>query len=155
MAKDRPIDPEMIRELAALLRETDLTEIEIEQDDLRIRVARSPTVVTVAPTAAVPAATPVAASPPAPAATEAAVDPAKHPGAVLSPMVGTAYLAPEPGARPFVEVGSQVRQGQTVLIVEAMKTMNAIPAPRAGTVREVLVEDGQPVEYGEPLLVID
>ncbi|HVV93245.1 MAG TPA: acetyl-CoA carboxylase biotin carboxyl carrier protein [Hyphomicrobiales bacterium] len=152
MAKDRPFDHDLIRELASLLRETDLSEIEIEQDDLRIRVARNlapaPAAVQVA---AAPLAAPVtqAASPAAPA------DAAKHPGAVLSPMVGTAYLAPEPGAKPFVEVGSQVRQGQTVLIVEAMKTMNAIPAPKGGTVREVMVEDGQPVEYGEPLLVID
>jgi acetyl-CoA carboxylase biotin carboxyl carrier protein len=150
MAKDRPIDPEMIRELASLLRENDLTEIEIEQDDLRIRVART---LVAAPQAAAPiAALPAAAPPPA---AEAPAEAARQAGAVLSPMVGTAYLAPEPGAKPFVEVGSQVRQGQTVLIVEAMKTMNAIPAPKGGTVREVLVEDGQPVEYGEPLLVID
>jgi acetyl-CoA carboxylase biotin carboxyl carrier protein len=150
MAKDRPIDPEMIREWASLLRENDLTEIEIEQDDLRIRVART---LVAAPQAAAPiAALPAAAPPPA---AEAPAEAARQAGAVLSPMVGTAYLAPEPGAKPFVEVGSQVRQGQTVLIVEAMKTMNAIPAPKGGTVREVLVEDGQPVEYGEPLLVID
>jgi acetyl-CoA carboxylase biotin carboxyl carrier protein len=156
MAKERPIDPEMIRELAALLHESDLTEIEVELDDLRVRVARTLTAMTaatmpVAVAAGAAAAAPVTGS----AAGETPAELAKHPGAVLSPMVGTAYLAPEPGAKPFVEVGAQVRQGQTVLIVEAMKTMNAIPAPKGGTVRQVLVEDGQPVEYGEPLLVID
>lgn len=145
MAKEGRIDHELIRQLAALLKETELSEIEIEEDDLRIRVARNLS----APAAVVH----TAAAPPAPAA--ATADAAKNPDAVLSPMVGTAYLAPEPGARPFVEVGTEVRQGQTLLIVEAMKTMNAIPAPKAGIVREVIVEDGQPVEYGEPLLVID
>lgn len=147
------IDQELIRELAKLLSENDLTEIEIEHDQLRVRVARhlsaAPTTAYVgAPTAApaAPAAAPVAAAP---------TDPAKHPGVVLSPMVGTAYMSPEPGARAFVEVGQTVRQGQTLLIVEAMKTMNAIPATRAGIVREILIADGQPVEFGEPLLIVD
>ncbi|GLK69096.1 acetyl-CoA carboxylase biotin carboxyl carrier protein [Hansschlegelia plantiphila] len=142
-------DHELVRELAELMTENGLTEIEIERGDFRVRVARQ---VSAAPAAAAPP------SPPAvtvAAAAVEAVDPAKRPGVVLSPMVGTAYLAPEPGARPFIEVGATVRQGQTVLIVEAMKTMNAIPAPKAGVVREILVTDGQPVEFGEPLLIVD
>ncbi|MFD1701486.1 acetyl-CoA carboxylase biotin carboxyl carrier protein [Methylopila henanensis] len=143
------IDQDMIRELAKLLSENDLSEIEIENDDLRVRVARH-----LAPTHATVVAPPPAATA-APVAVDAVADPAKHPGVVLSPMVGTAYLAPEPGARAYVEVGSTVRQGQTLLIVEAMKTMNAIPAPKSGTVREILVADGQPVEFGEPLLIVD
>lgn len=156
MSKDerRSFDHELIRELANLLKETELSEIEIEQDDLRVRVARTLSVVApVATAAAAPAQVAVAAA--SAASSGGGSDPAKHPGAVLSPMVGTAYLAPEPGARPFVEIGAQVRQGQTLLIVEAMKTMNAIPAPKSGTVKEVLVEDGQPVEFGEPLLIIE
>ncbi len=152
MSKERPsFDQDLIRDLARLLAETNLTEIEIENDDLRIRVARQ------VQSAAVTVAAPAAAAPAAPAApaVAAVADPAKNPGALLSPMVGTAYLSPEPGAKPFIEVGSQVRAGQTVLIVEAMKTMNAIPAARSGTVKEILVEDAQPVEYGEPLLIIE
>ena len=142
------IDQELIRELAKLLSENDLTEIEIEHDQLRVRVARH---LSAAPTTAY-----VGAPAPTPApAVAAPIDPAKHPGAVLSPMVGTAYMSPEPGARAFVEVGQTVRQGQTLLIVEAMKTMNAIPATRAGIVREILIADGQPVEFGEPLLIVD
>ena len=150
MSKNKPsIDSELIRELSALLSETDLSEIEIEQDDLRIRVARnlaapSPVVIS-APAAAAPAAV-------APAPGGEAED---HPGTVTSPMVGTAYRAPEPGARPFVEVGAKVREGQTLLIVEAMKTMNPIPSPRSGTVSAILVDDSQPVEFGEPLLIIE
>lgn len=155
MSKERPsVDQNLIRELAKLLTETDLTEIEIENDDLRIRVARTATTTTIA----VPAAQQVSVAAPAAAQTAApavAVDPAKNPNAVLSPMVGTAYRSPEPGAKPFVEVGTQVRAGQTILIVEAMKTMNAIPAPKAGTVKEILFEDSAPVEYGEPLIVIE
>jgi len=143
MTKDKRIDQELIRELAQLLKETELSEIEIEQDDLRIRVARNLS----APVASVVV--------PAPTAAVALSEPAKNANAVTSPMVGTAYLAPEPGARVFVEVGAEVRQGQTLLIVEAMKTMNAIPAPRAGTVKDILVEDGQPVEYGQPLVVLE
>ncbi len=152
-SKTSTIDQELIRQLATLLTDTDLSEIEVEQGDLRIRVARSvaaaPVSYHVAPSA--PTAAPVAAA--APAAAE--VNHAAHPGAVPSPMVGTAYRSPEPGAKAFVEVGQTVREGQTVLIVEAMKTMNQIPAPRAGTVKAILVTDGQPVEYGEPLLVIE
>ncbi|MEQ9144567.1 MAG: acetyl-CoA carboxylase biotin carboxyl carrier protein [Parvibaculaceae bacterium] len=147
------IDQDLIRELADLLKETDLSEIEIETDDLKLRVARqSSHVVSVpasAPAAAAPAASPAAAAPAEPA------DAAAHPGAVPSPMVGTVYVAAEPGAAPFVSVGTQVTQGQTVLIVEAMKTMNQIPAPRSGTVKQILIEDGQPVEFGEPLLIIE
>jgi acetyl-CoA carboxylase biotin carboxyl carrier protein len=146
-------EQDLIRELADLLTETGLNEIEIEREDLRVRVARG----SVAPT-------PAAAVPTAPAGpvqgegavgTPAAAEPAAHPGTVISPMVGTAYRAPEPGAPPFVEIGSEVREGQTVMIVEAMKTMNHIPTPRAGTVTAILVEDGQPVEFGEPLVVVD
>jgi acetyl-CoA carboxylase biotin carboxyl carrier protein len=152
--KNRAFDKELIRELAALLNETDLSEIEIEQDDLRIRVARNLTVAA----AVAPPAAPAAASP-APsggAKSEGAeAEAAVHPGTVHSPMVGTAYLAAEPGAKPFIEVGAQVREGQTLMIVEAMKTMNPIPAPRAGTVRQILVSDAQPVEFGEPLAVIE
>ena len=145
------VDQELIRELAALLKETELSEIEIETDNLKLRVARhlQSASVSVAPAAA-PAPAPAAG-----AAATAPVDKANHPGAVTSPMVGTAYLAPEPGAAPYATVGSTVTEGQTVLIVEAMKTMNHIPAPRSGTVKEILVEDGQPVEFGEPLLIIE
>ena len=150
----KTIDQGLIRDLAALLKETDLSEIEIEQDDLRIRVARNvqvqPVQVT-APVAAVPA-TKAAEVEEAPAKSN---DPAKHPGAVPSPMVGTAYHSPAPGAKPFISVGDTVKSGQTVMIVEAMKTMNQIPAPRSGKVAAILVEDGQPVEYGEPLLIIE
>jgi acetyl-CoA carboxylase biotin carboxyl carrier protein len=145
-------DSALIRELALLLDETSLTEIEIERAGLRVRVARNVSVAASVPQAYMPAAAPaaIAAVPAAPAA-----DPAKHPGAVPSPMVGTAYWAPEPGAKPFVEVGTKVSAGQTLLIIEAMKTMNQIPSPRAGTVTQILVEDGQPVEFGEPLMIIE
>jgi len=155
-AKDKEpiVDHDLIRELAELLTETGLTEIEFERDDTRIRVARNQ-----APVAHFPAA-PATPSPPLPQPemrppVPASEDVAEHPGVVLSPMVGTAYFAAEPGARPFVDVGETVREGQTVLIVEAMKTMNQIPAPRAGTVTRILIEDGQPVEYGEPLMIIE
>ncbi len=142
-------DQELVRDLADILNETGLTEIEIERGDFRVRIARQTTIA--AASGGAPAA------PPAPVALAAAApeDPASHPGLVASPMVGTAYLAPEPGAKPFIEVGATVRQGQTLLIVEAMKTMNAIQSPRAGVVREILVTDGQPVEFGEPLLIVD
>lgn len=142
------IDQDLIRELADLLKETDLSEIEIETDDLKLRVARQAAHVVSVPAAAAPA--PASAAAPATPAEAAA-----HPGAVPSPMVGTVYLASEPGAAPFINVGSQVTQGQTILIVEAMKTMNQIPAPRSGTVKQILVEDGQPVEFGEPLIIIE
>jgi acetyl-CoA carboxylase biotin carboxyl carrier protein len=144
------VDQDIIRELAQLLDETGLTEIEFERDGQRVRVARQ--------THAVSAPTPRIAGGEIPAqfVTDAASpDPTKHPGLVTSPMVGTAYLAPEPGARPFVEIGSRVQAGETLLIIEAMKTMNQIPAPRAGTVIQILIEDGQPVEFGEPLMIIE
>jgi acetyl-CoA carboxylase biotin carboxyl carrier protein len=151
-AKPKPmVDHELIRELAQLLDETGLTEIEFERDGHRVRVARQ-----THPIGAIPHALPAVPGDVAVHAIGAGSgDPAKHPGAITSPMVGTAYLAPEPGARPFVEVGSRVRAGDTLLIVEAMKTMNQIPAPRAGTVIQVLIEDGQPVEFGEPLMIIE
>ncbi|MEM6762748.1 MAG: acetyl-CoA carboxylase biotin carboxyl carrier protein [Pseudomonadota bacterium] len=139
------IDEAAIRTLAALLHEADLTEIEIVDGETKLRVARHVAAAAPAPVAPIP--TP--ASPP-----EAAGAPARVEGAVVSPMVGTAYRAPEPGAKPFVEVGDMVRAGQVVMIVEAMKTMNQIIAETAGAVREIFVEDGQPVEYGEPLLAI-
>jgi acetyl-CoA carboxylase biotin carboxyl carrier protein len=143
------VDHDVIRQLAKLLDETGLTEIEFERGGVRVRVARQgqPVVAAVAPPRVVAAT--------AEAADLAASDLSKHPGVVPSPMVGTAYLAPEPGARPYVEVGSQVRAGQTLLIVEAMKTMNQIPAPRSGRVVQILVEDAQPVEFGEPLMIIE
>src|SRR5438477_3604841 len=146
-------DSALIRELALLLDETSLTEIEIERAGLRLRVARNISVAATMPMQmpAAPAALPAAAA----AAAPAAADLSKHPGAVTSPMVGTAYWAPEPGAKPFIEVGSKVSAGQTLLIIEAMKTMNQIPSPRAGTVTQILVEDGQPVEFGEPLVIIE
>lgn len=152
-----PFDTDLVKEIAKLLSESDLTEIEVQHEDLRIRVLRSPAPVTVAQYAPAPAplAAPAAHAAPAAAAEAPVADLAKHPGAVPSPMVGTAYLAPEPGAPNFVDVGSTVKEGDTVLIVEAMKTMNAIPAPRSGTVTRVLVGNAQPVEYGEPLLIIE
>jgi len=151
-AKFATSDGALIRELALLLDETSLTEIEIERAGLRLRVARNVSIA-----ASVPAAAPVAVPPPLPATAlvAPAADMAKHPGAVPSPMVGTAYSASEPGAKPFIEVGSKVSVGQTLLIIEAMKTMNQIPSPRAGTVTQILVEDGQPVEFGEPLVIIE
>jgi acetyl-CoA carboxylase biotin carboxyl carrier protein len=149
------IDRELIHELAGLLEETGLDEIEIEKNGMRVRVARHSAVMHVS-TGPDSTALPVAAMPvPVPIPTPAPADPAKHPGAVTSPMVGTAYRAGEPGAKPFVDVGNQVKVGDTLLIVEAMKTMNQIPAPKAGTVTQILFEDGQPVEYGEPLMIIE
>jgi acetyl-CoA carboxylase biotin carboxyl carrier protein len=147
--EESSVDQDMIRELAKLLDETNLTEIEFERGGVRVRVARQgqPVVAAVAVPRGAAA---------APAASDAlSSDMSKHPGAVPSPMVGTAYLGPEPGARPYVEIGSQVRAGQTLLIIEAMKTMNQIPAPRAGRVVQILVEDAQPVEFGEPLMIIE
>ena len=138
------VDHALILELTKLLDETGLTEIELEQNGQRVRVARG----AVAPRAE-PAPQPVAESIAKP------LDPAKHPGVVTSPMVGTAYGAAEPGAKPFVEVGSTVKAGDTLLIIEAMKTMNQIPAPRGGTITQVLFDDGQPVEFGEPLVIIE
>ncbi|MBJ3774800.1 acetyl-CoA carboxylase biotin carboxyl carrier protein [Acuticoccus mangrovi] len=150
MADTPSIDEAAIRAIAALLHEADLSEIEIVEGDRKLRVARQ-----VAPAPVVVPAAPAAAPAVAPAAAGAAAAPqGKREGIVLSPMVGTAYRAPEPGSRPFVEVGDSVRAGQVVMIVEAMKTMNQIVAEISGTVSEILVEDGQPVEYGEPLLAI-
>lgn len=153
-SKDKTsVEQEAIRELAQLLVETGLSEIEIEKSGLRIRVARN---LVVAATSAVPAATGATAVQPASApALTPANDPATHPGAVKSPMVGTAYRSPEPGSPAFIEIGSRVAQGQTLLIIEAMKTMNHIPAPKSGTVSQILFENGQPVEFGEPLVVIE
>jgi acetyl-CoA carboxylase biotin carboxyl carrier protein len=147
-------DSALIRELASLLDETSLTEIEIERAGLRLRVARNVSVAAAMPatfhaTAGAPAASASAS------ASAAANDLSTHPGVVPSPMVGTAYWAPEPGAKPFVDVGTKVTVGQTLMIIEAMKTMNQIPSPRAGTVTQILVEDGQPVEFGEPLVIIE
>jgi acetyl-CoA carboxylase biotin carboxyl carrier protein len=143
------VDTALIRELAALLSETDLTEIEIVEDGRSVRVARQVQAVAVS-------AAPVAAPAAAPAAVSAAGGaPAVEAGAVTSPMVGTVYSAPEPGAAPFIRAGDRVNKGQTLLIVEAMKTMNPIPAPRDGRVVRILVENGQPVEFGEPLVVLE
>ena len=156
----KPFDTDVIRDLAMLIAETDLTEIEVSQGDLRIRVARNvqivaPVQVTAPAAAAAPAQVATAVAAPIAAAPSAPSDFSKHPGAVKSPMVGTAYRAPEPGAPVYVEVGDKVREGQTLLIIEAMKTMNQIPAPRAGTVVAILFDDATPVEYGEPLVVIE
>lgn len=150
-AKKRPnIDPDFVRELADLLEETDLTEIEIEEAGTRVRVARQG-----APVAAVSAAAPAAAAPAA--AKGGSVEPqAVAPGTVItSPMVGTAYLGPSPGAPPFVKAGDNVDEGQTIVIVEAMKTMNQVPSSASGRIAEIYVQDGQPVEFGEPLMRIE
>ncbi len=148
-SKPPAVDHDVIRELAKLLDETGLTEIEFERDGVSIRVARQfGASAARTRTAEAPLAAPI---PPA----AVLADPTQHPGLVASPMVGTAYLGMAPGARPFVDVGSQVKAGETLIIIEAMKTMNQIPAPRSGTVIQILVEDGQPVEYGEPLMIIE
>ena len=150
-AKPKMDDSALIRELALLLDETNLTEIEIERAGLRVRVARGGGLAV-----SMPPGYPSVASASIPAAAPLEItEIAKHPGVVPSPMVGTAYWASEPGAKPFIEVGSKVSLGQTLLIIEAMKTMNQIPSPRAGTVTRILVEDGQPVEFGEPLVIIE
>jgi len=156
MAERKPaIDTGLVKDLAAILTETDLTEIEIEQGEMRIRVSReihaAPAVHAVAPA---PQAAPAPAAAQGAAAPAAEAAPARSGHEVPSPMVGTAYLAPAPGSAPFIEVGQTVKEGQTLLIIEAMKTMNQIPAPRAGTVTEILVNDSEPVEYGQPLVVI-
>ena len=159
-------DVAFIEALARLLRERDLTEIEVkrdwaEDDTLRVRLSRGapPSApAPAAPTAAMPAVTAMASAPAPsapPQAASASSNPAEHPGAVTSPMVGTAYLSPEPGASAFVSVGDKVSEGQTLLIIEAMKTMNQIPAPKGGTVSRVLVGDGDPVEFGAPLMIIE
>ena len=151
-----PIDPKLVRKLADILKETELTEIEVEQGDLKIRVARQLTAApvmnyAVAPTAAPAAAAPAAATPAAPAAE--AVPVLKD--AIKSPMVGTVYLSAQPGAAVFIKVGDKIKAGQTLLIIEAMKTMNPIPSPREGVVAQILVNDAQPVEFGAPLVVFE
>jgi acetyl-CoA carboxylase biotin carboxyl carrier protein len=156
-------DVSFIAALAELLRENDLTELQVkrdygENDSLNVRVSRqTQTIVQASAPAAAPIAAPVASGAPAPVAAAAsdATDPASHPGAVTSPMVGTVYMAAEPGAAPFATVGATVKEGDTILIIEAMKTMNHIPAPRAGTIKRILVEDGGPVEFGAPLVIIE
>ena len=154
MPKTPAIDHDVIRDLAKLLDETGLTEIEFERDGVSVRVARHLSATSLSATsprlrsAEAPGSVPATAAP-------AEIDPIQHPGAVISPMVGTVYLGPAPGARPFVDVGGQVKTGEPLLIIEAMKTMNQIPAPRSGTVIQVLVADGQPVEYGQPLMIIE
>ena len=165
--KNHDSDVAFIAALAELLRENDLTELEVmreygEDDSLNVRVSRQTQMVAAAPApvaVAAPAAAPIAAAAPAasPSAAPAASedDPANHPGAVTSPMVGTAYLQPEPGAPSFISVGKSVSEGDTLLIVEAMKTMNHIPAPKSGTVKRILVGDGDTVEYGAPLVIIE
>ena len=159
---NRDQDVEFIQALAELLRENDLTELEVrreygEDDSLDVRISRATTVMqaapaTVAPVAAAPAATAPAAAAAAPAALD---DPASHPGAVTSPMVGTVYMQAEPGAAPFITVGATVSEGDTLLIVEAMKTMNQIPSPKSGTIKRILIEDGAAVEFGAPLVIIE
>ncbi len=160
--KDQDTDVEFIQALAELLRENDLTELQVKRDygdekTLNVRVSRQ-TIVTAAPQtlAAAPATTPAATSVTAPdAPTTSPDDPAQHPGAVTSPMVGTVYLSPEPGAAPFITVGASITEGQTLLIIEAMKTMNQIPAPKSGKITRILVDDGTPVEFGSPLVIIE
>lgn len=154
--KKSGVDQELIRDLAGILNDTNLSEIEVELGDLKIRVSRNGGAVA-APTYYAPAPQAAPSAPPASgqgaAATASAAEKAKN--AVPSPMVGTAYASPAPGTKPFIEVGQSVREGQTLLIIEAMKTMNQIPSPRSGTVTEILFEDSQPVEFGEPLVVIE
>ena len=156
MAEKKPgIDQALIRDLANILKETDLTEIEVEQDTLRIRVSRAAAAMAM-PTYNVAPAAPAPAALAAPVEAAAPAAPARDPkNTVTSPMVGTSYLSPAPGARAFVEVGQTVKEGQTILIIEAMKTMNQIPAPRSGKVVEILVTDAQPVEFGEALMIIE
>ncbi|WP_019645954.1 acetyl-CoA carboxylase biotin carboxyl carrier protein [Novispirillum itersonii] len=143
------IDSDAIRQLATLLGETGLNEIEYETESLRIRVAKGAPVAHVAAAPAAVAAAPAVAAPAAPA------DAAKHPGAVKAPMVGVVYMSPEPGAAAFITVGATVAEGQTLLLIEAMKTFNPVKAPRSGKIAAILVDDSQPVEYGEPMVVIE
>jgi acetyl-CoA carboxylase biotin carboxyl carrier protein len=147
------IEADLVRQLAELLNQNDLTEIEVEDGDRKIVVKRNLAMATAAPLPAAPAAAP--APPPSPAAPVPVPSPASHPGAVKSPMVGTVFLAGEPGAKPFVSPGQKVKEGDTLLIIEAMKVMNPIAAPRAGTVAQVLVIDAQPVEYDQPLVILE
>lgn len=157
-SKDSGIDPKLIRQIADILNDTDLTEIEVEHNDLQIRVTRQPATINQIAAAPAVAAAPVAAAAAAPAMAAAPVAAAEAPSAdnaETSPMVGTCYLAPSPDAPDFIEVGSKVKEGQTLVIIEAMKVMNQIPATRAGTVKAILVENGSPVEFGEPLVIIE
>lgn len=151
-----PIDPEIVRELADILRETDLSEIEVERGDLRLRIARqlqaAPVVQAVAAPAAAAAAPGYAVETPGPVG--GASDLSAHPGVVNSPMVGTAYLKPNPESENFVKLGEMVKKGDTILLIEAMKTFNPIVAEKSGKISEILVEEGQPVEYGEPLFIL-
>ncbi|MBB4233483.1 acetyl-CoA carboxylase biotin carboxyl carrier protein [Rhizobium esperanzae] len=154
--KKSGIDQALIRDLANILNETDLTEIEVEQDDLRIRVSRAGTQQYVQAPIAAPAYSAPAAAAPAAAGAAPAAAPSRNPANVVNaPMVGTVYMAPAPGARPFIEIGATVKEGQTLIIIEAMKTMNQIPSPKSGKVTEILVDDGHPVEYGQALVVIE
>ena len=154
-AKTASAEGQMIRELAELLNDTGLTEIEIEKSGLKVRVAKTVQMAAAPVSYAAPPSAPLATAAAGGDVKSKAADPANHPGAVKSPMVGTAYRSPEPGSASFCEIGSKVTQGDTLLIIEAMKTMNQIPAPRSGTVKVILFENGQPVEYGEPLMVIE
>ena len=157
-AKKSEIDRQLIRELAGILNETNLTEIEVELGDLKVRVSRQPQAVHAIAAPAPVYAAPQAATPTPAAAAQAAPTAANsrdNKNAVTSPMVGTAYASPAPGAKSFIEVGQSVKEGQTLLIIEAMKTMNQIPSPRSGTVTAILFEDSQPVEYGEPLVIVE
>lgn len=153
--KKSGIDQALIRDLANILNDTDLSEIEVEQDDIRIRVSRAAPQMMAMPQMGYQQFAAPAPAAPAAAAVVAAEPTRNLANTLTAPMVGTVYLAPAPGSRPFVEVGSIVKEGQTLLIIEAMKTMNQIPAPRSGKVVEIVVEDGRPVEYGEPLIVIE
>ena len=154
-SKSSGIDKEIVRDLANILNDTDLTDIEVEHGELRIRVSRKVTGQQAPAYQAAPMMAPAAVAAPAAAAPVEAAPADVSKNAVPSPMVGTAYMAPAPGARNFIEVGTQVKEGQTLLIIEAMKTMNQIPSPRSGTVKAILVADAQPVEFGEPLVVIE
>ncbi len=153
--KKTGIDQQLIRDLAGILNDTNLTEIEVELDDLKVRVSRQAPAVHAVAAPAPAYAAPLPLPGAAPVASPAAAPAEASKNAVPSPMVGTAYLAPSPDAKPFIEVGQTVKEGQTLLIIEAMKTMNQIPSPRSGTVTSILVEDAQPVEYGMPLVVIE
>lgn len=166
MAKTNNPDVEFIKALAELLKDNDLTELEVSREsgddnELKVRLSRQVSqpiyapAPQYAPAPSAPAAAPAMSAAPAAASAAAPEDPAQHPGAVPSPMVGTVYLAAEPGAANFIKTGDVVKEGQTLLIVEAMKTMNQIPSPRAGTVKRIVVEDGQPVEFGAPLVILE
>ncbi|MBP0617105.1 acetyl-CoA carboxylase biotin carboxyl carrier protein [Jiella mangrovi] len=151
---DMTVDPRFVREIASILKETDLTEIEVENGSMKVRVTRKHEPMQMQPAYYQPTSPAPQAAAPAAAAPQAAAASGPEAGSVPSPMVGTVYLSPAPGAKQFVEVGQTVSEGETLLIIEAMKTMNQIPAPRAGTVTKILVENAQPVEYGEALVVI-